>query len=220
MAASTTIRRPSFSELLRERSWHMHQEAEGATFMKALMKGEIDRSGYERMTVQHYFIYDALERVGCELRDNPVVAPFLTSRLDRVPSLRADLEALLGPAWERGIRPLPATARYVQRIRDMASWPGGYIAHHYTRYLGDLSGGLAIGAVVTRVYGLEEAGASFYRFDLIDKPKLFKDEYRATLDAGPWDVDEQDRMIDEVLYAYRLNTDVFADLGRVVGLHA
>ncbi|NED99117.1 biliverdin-producing heme oxygenase [Phytoactinopolyspora halotolerans] len=216
----TTVDRPSFSQRLRERSWTLHQRAEGAGFMKALMNGEIERAGYALMVSQHLFIYDALETTECDLRDNEVAGPFITERLHRVPSLRADLDALLGTDWAERAEPLPATRTYAARIREMAAWPGGFVAHHYTRYLGDLSGGLAIGRVVARVYGLDGPGVSFYRFDRIDKPKVFKDEYRHRLDSTAWEPDEQERIIDEVLNAYRLNTEVFADLARELGMGA
>ncbi|WP_216843640.1 heme oxygenase (biliverdin-producing) [Phytoactinopolyspora alkaliphila] len=218
MTAQTTVDRPFFSQLLRERSWGFHQRAESAGFMQALMDGEIDRAGYALMVAQHLAIYEALETVERELYTSDVAKPFLTDKLHRVPSLRADLAALVGPERVRTLPLLPATLRYTVRIREMSGWAGGFVAHHYTRYLGDLSGGLAIGKVVARVYGLTDAGVSFYRFDQIEKPKPFKDEYRAHLDAAPWEPDEQERVIAEVLNAYQLNTDVFTDLAEAVGL--
>ena len=36
--------------------------------------------------------------------------------------------------------------------------------------------------------------------------------YREQLDAEQWDPAESERVIDEVLYAYQLNTDLFVDL--------
>ena len=35
---------------------------------------------------------------------------------------------------------------------------------------------------------------------------MFKDEYRARVDAAPWDEDEQSRIVDEIKLAFRLNT--------------
>ncbi len=186
--------------------------------MKALMNGEIDRSGYALMVTQHLFIYDALEAVGRELRNNQIAGAFIADELLRGPHLRADLDELLEPGWPERVTPLPATTRYVARLRDMATWPPGFVAHHYTRYLGDLSGGLAIGQVVARVYGLSGPGVSFYRFERIPRPKVFKDGYRERLDTLFLDTDEQERMIQEVLTAYQLNTDVFVELGQAVGL--
>ena len=45
-------------------------------------------------------------------------------------------------------------------------------------------------------------------------PKAFKETYREQLDAAGWDEAERERVIDEVLHAYRLNTELFEDLTR------
>jgi heme oxygenase len=52
----------------------------------------------------------------------------------------------------------------------------------------------------------------FYLFGDIAKPKEFKETYRAQLDAVDWDDAERDRVIDEVMVAYRFNTELFLDL--------
>lgn len=205
----------TFSQILRERSWPLHDEANGAGFITALMAGKISRAGYADMVTQHLFVYEALESVAAGMRDDPLAGPFVTDDLDRVPSLRRDLAFLLGSADALDdLEPLPATRRYADRIRETAQWPGGFVAHHYTRYLGDLSGGLAVGTLVARTYGFELGGdgVRFYRFEQIPKPRPFKDAYRARLDAAPWNPDERDRVIDEVILAYRMNTAIFTDL--------
>jgi len=92
------------------------------------------------------------------------------------------------------------------------TWPGGFVAHHYTRYLGDLSGGLFIGKLMARQFGFETNGIGFYLFDQIADPAAFKDVYREQLDAVAWDAEERERVIDEVLAAYQFNTDLFVDL--------
>ena len=113
------------------------------------------------------------------------------------------------------LEPLPTTRRYVARINQVgAAWAGGFVAHHYTRYLGDLSGGLFIGRLMQRRFGFETNGIGFYLFDDIADPKAFKDVYREQLDAVPWDDAEKERVIDEVLLAYRFNTELFEDLER------
>jgi heme oxygenase len=106
--------------------------------------------------------------------------------------------------------------RYVDRIDEIAAdhWAGGFVAHHYTRYLGDLSGGQAIRRIMQRHFGFETNGVGFYLFDQIASPKAFKDTYREQLDAVDWDAAERERVIDEVLAAYRLNTELFDDLAQ------
>lgn len=56
---------------------------------------------------------------------------------------------------------------------------------------------------------------SFYSFPAIPKPKLFKDEYRARLDALPFDAAERARVAAEAQVAFDLNTAVFSELGAV-----
>ena len=204
-----------FSTLLRERSSGAHSASEGEGFMSGLLKGEGTRDDYVSLVAQHYFIYRALEGAAERMAADPIAAPFITDRLTRLPALEADLEFLIGPDWADTVRPLPTTARYVARIEEVGTtWPGGFIAHHYTRYLGDLSGGIFIGRVMARRFGFETNGIGFYLFDDIADPAAFKDVYREQLDSAPWDEAERERVIDEVLLAYRFNTELFEDLDR------
>lgn len=202
-----------FSTALRERSRTAHSGSESAGFMDDLMRGRGTREDYVALVAQHWFIYEALEDVGERMRDSPIAAPFLSDKLTRLPALEADLAFLIGPDWREHIAPLPTTVRYVDRIREVgATWPGGFVAHHYTRYLGDLSGGQFIGKLMARQFGFETNGIGFYLFAEIADPASFKDVYRDRLDAAGWDAAERERVIDEVLLAYQLNTDLFADL--------
>jgi heme oxygenase len=202
-----------FSQALRERTRSVHEESEGAVFMQDLMSGRGSREDYIQLLGQHYFIYQALEEAAVRMADDPVAALFITPKLTRLPAIEADLEFLLGQEWRERISPLPSTFRYTARIREVgASWPGGFIAHHYTRYLGDLSGGQIIRTLLQRQYGFETNGVGFYLFDEIAKPKVFKDVYRAQLDAVDWTEEERDRVIAEVGLAFRFNTELFDDL--------
>lgn len=203
-----------FSQALRERTWTSHGDSEGADFMHDLMTGKGTRDDYIALVAQHYFIYEALEAAAARFANDPIAAPFISEQLTRLPALEADLRFLLGADWRDEIAPLPTTVRYVDRINEIADegWAGGFIAHHYTRYLGDLSGGQAIAKLMARQFGFETNGIGFYIFDQIASPKHFKDTYREQLDAVAWDAVERERVIDEVLAAYRFNTELFVDL--------
>lgn len=203
----------SFSTALRERSRTAHSGSEHAGFMDDLMRGNGTREDYVALVAQHWFIYEALEGAEARMKESPIAAPFLSDKLTRLPALEADLEFLIGSDWRSQITPLPTTVRYVDRIREVgATWPGGFVAHHYTRYLGDLSGGLFIGKLMARQFGFDTNGIGFYIFAEIGDPASFKDVYRTQLDAAGWDDDERERVIDEVLAAYQFNTDLFIDL--------
>ena len=203
-----------FSQALRERTWAGHGESEGASFMSDLMTGKGTRDDYIALVAQHFFVYEALERASDAFAGDPVAAPFITDQLTRLPALEADLAFLLGAGWRDAIGPLPTTVRYVRRIHEIvdAGWAGGFVAHHYTRYLGDLSGGQVIRTLMQRQFGFETNGVGFYLFDQIASPKQFKETYREQLDAVGWDGAERERVIDEVLAAYTLNTELFDDL--------
>lgn len=204
-----------FFTALRERSSGAHSGSESAGFMADLLKGEGTREDYVALVAQHWFIYEALEGAADRMRRDPVASVFISDKLTRLPALEADLAFLIGDDWTQRITPLPTTERYVARIRQVgATWAGGFVAHHYTRYLGDLSGGLFIGKLMARRFGFETNGIGFYIFGDIADPKAFKDVYREQLDAAPWDEAEKQRVIDEVLLAYRFNTELFDDLAR------
>ncbi|WP_374313995.1 heme oxygenase (biliverdin-producing) [Microbacterium sp.] len=202
-----------FSTALRERSSRAHSSSEHSGFMADLMKGEGTRDDYVALVAQHWFIYEALERTAEQMRNDPVAAVFISDKLTRLPALESDLEFLVGPDWRETIVALPTTRAYVDRINDVgATWAGGFVAHHYTRYLGDLSGGQFIGRLMARRFGFDTNGIGFYLFEDIADSKAFKEVYRDQLDAAPWDAAEQERVIDEVLLAYRFNTELFDDL--------
>jgi heme oxygenase len=205
----------TFSEALKAATWSAHSTAEHSPYMEALLGGRLTVEGYAELLVQSHAVYEVLEEAAARMAEDPLAGSFVSPNLTRVPSLEADLGFLLGSAWRSTTSPSPATRRYVDRLREICfDWPGGFVAHHYTRYMGDLSGGQVIGRLVERAYSFDDGrGVEFYAFPGIEKPKVFKDRYRASLDAATWDADEQRRVIDEVLVAYRLNTELLADLG-------
>ncbi len=98
----------------------------------------------------------------------------------------------------------------------------GYIAHHYTRYLGDLSGGQIIRDKAERTWGFARKGdgVRFYVFEGISNPAAFKREYRALLDAVSVDDLEKQRIVAECKRAFSLNSDVFRALGEEFPLSA
>jgi heme oxygenase len=196
-----------------------HAAAESTPFVTELMAGRLTVSAYARLASQHYFIYEALEEGGAALADDPAAAPFVALDLDRLPAIRRDLAFLLGPAWRAHFEPLPATAGYASRLREVAreGWAAGYVAHHYTRYLGDLSGGQLIRRALERGYGLGDEGTAFYAFPGIAAGAV-KRRYRELLDAAPWDEPERDRFVAEVSLAFRLNKAVFDELASAVSV--
>ncbi|WP_245681866.1 heme oxygenase (biliverdin-producing) [Actinomadura kijaniata] len=204
-----------FAAELRAATWGDHGDNEGSAYMSALVEGRLGREEYAALVGQLYHVYDLLEQAADALAGDPVAGPFAFADLRRRDALRADLAYLHGPDWADRIAPNAATRAYCDRLREVCfDWPGGFVAHHYTRYLGDLSGGQYIGRQVQRTLGLgrDDDGVLFYRFP--GKPKAYKDAYRELLDAAPWDEAERARVVAEVRRAYRLNADLTAELSR------
>lgn len=205
-----------FSTLIRIASHEQHTEAENTSFMGDMLGGRLGVEAYALYTAQLWFVYRALEDAAAGLAGDPVAGPFLRPELRRVPELERDLAHLLGPGWRDGLTPLPATAAYAARVSQLArEWPGGYVAHHYTRYLGDLSGGQIIRGTAEKNWGFERKGdgVRFYVFEGIVNPAAFKREYRLLLDAVPADDLEKQRIVDECKHAFALNTTLFHELG-------
>ena len=207
------------SVLLRDATRDEHERTESSPFVTALMGGGLDRSAYTALLGQSYLFYSVLEEAGDRWRGDAVIGEFVSDALTRKDALEADLAWLSGPQWRAGVAPLPATQRYVDRLRQVCfSSRSAFVAHHYTRYLGDLSGGQIIRSKLRAIYGLTEDGVRFYIFDGIAKPKVFKDGYRALIDAVPWDAGERTSLIAEANEAFRLNRGVFDDLGKALGV--
>ncbi|MCX4677732.1 biliverdin-producing heme oxygenase [Streptomyces sp. NBC_01433] len=212
-----------FSTLIRTASHEQHVEAETSTFMSDMLGGRLGVDAYTRYTEQLWFVYRALEEGAEALRADPVTGPFIQSELMRRAELERDLAHLAGPGWREGLEPLPATAAYADRVAECArTWPAGYIAHHYTRYLGDLSGGQIIRDTAEKTWGFARKGdgVRFYVFEEIPNPAAFKRGYRELLDAVNADDLEKQRIIDECKRAFALNTAVFQELGEVFPLSA
>lgn len=201
----THLSAPPLSTLLRERTAAVHQAAESSPFFVALAQGRVTPAGVVGLLQRLLPVYDELEQVGTTWATDPEVGPLLVPGLARAPSLRAELAAL-------GALPStssPAAWEYAHRVRSAGgSSAPAYVAHHYTRYLGDLSGGQVVGQALRASLGLD---LSFFRFPALRGP-VVKREYRAHLDTLAWDAAQQEEAVDEASLAFRLNQDLAAEL--------
>lgn len=203
-----------FSVRIREATRAEHGAAESTGFIARLMGGELSEGDYWRLIAQYLPVYEALEARVEELAEtSPLVASFHDPRLARSTAIRHDLATRFGDDAAIEV-PLPITEDYAQRIRH-ADAPR-LLAHHYLRYLGDLSGGQAIGALVARHYGVPRAQLSIWDFSEIDAPKRVKDAYRLRLDSIT-DPADQEAFLDESRTGYRLAGDLFSALGEAGG---
>ncbi|MEU6661371.1 biliverdin-producing heme oxygenase [Streptomyces sp. NPDC046821] len=226
----------AFSALIRAASHEQHAEAESTTFMSDLLGGALGVEAYARYTEQLWFVYRELEGGGLEggaggqvgggleglegLVGDPVAGPFIQPELFRLREIERDLAHLRGDGWRDSLSALPATQVYADRVAEcVRSWPGGYVAHHYTRYLGDLSGGQIIRDKAEKAWGFARKGdgVRFYVFEGVSNPAAFKRRYRELLDGVCADELERQRIVGECKLAFSLNTGVFKALGEEFG---
>lgn len=201
----------ALSALLRSSTRSQHEHAETRSFVTDLMGGALDRAAYVDLARQHHVIYSHLEAAAERFAQDPLVGRFVMPEVARVGRVRADLATMCGEDWESQIEPLPATQVYAQRLAELTE-PAHFLAHAYTRYLGDLSGGQAIAAMLRRHYGMTPDELTFYSFD-VGKIKHFKDRYREMMDEVPFTPEQKERVAAEAQVAFELNAAVFVELG-------
>ena len=146
-----------------------------------------------------------------KLRGDSTLGKLLFTELERVPALEQDLRYFYGPIWRSIVEPTDQCQRYVNRIREVSKdEPELLIAHHYTRYIGDLSGGQILKKIAERAIGTE--GLNFYDFPKIDDKKGFKASYKSMLDTLDLDQHQINAIIVEANYAFRLNMYMFEEI--------
>lgn len=205
------------SAAMKEGSQAEHTAAENSGFMSELLGGRVNELGYTDYLLRLRMVYEALESTARELAGDAAVSAVVDPALERLAAIDADLDHWLGDSAAAVSRTIdsPAAEAYRNRILTTGEWAPLFVAHHYTRYLGDLSGGQAIGRILDRTFELDGAGVSFYAFTDIPKPKPYKDAYRAALDSIGEQVGEAGvaRIVEETKAAFRLNQGLFAELG-------
>ncbi|HET6529234.1 MAG TPA: biliverdin-producing heme oxygenase [Actinoplanes sp.] len=189
-----------------------HNAAQGSGFLDGLAAGRLPAAAYADLVAQHYVIYETLEQAALAMVDDPVAGDFVRPELNRVPALTRDLAFLVGPDWRDRIAVRPATSAYRARLVAVAfDRASAFVAHHYTRYLGDLSGGQYLGPAIAKWYGRDRDGHRFFVFEGV-RPPAFRAAYRAMLDRISWPRADEDAFMAEVAEAYRLNIALLAEL--------
>ncbi|XPP27462.1 MAG: heme oxygenase (biliverdin-producing) [Leucobacter sp.] len=214
---SQRLRAVSFGGHGSSKTWD-GEEKSGPRYYEAYLNGGLNREGIAAQAAQHFLMYEAIEGAAEEHRRRLGEGfGFWFPELHRVPALREDLRHWIGEDWEQQVRgryATPGIRAYADRIEEVSrdSLPH-FVAHHYTRYLADLSGGLMIARMFEQSYGIEgDTGVKFYRFPGIEDPKAFKERYRELLDGAGFSEEEQAVIAEEVALAYRLNGEAGADL--------
>jgi heme oxygenase (biliverdin-producing, ferredoxin) len=205
-----------FSRVLRRETWSDHGRAEHTPFEIALVRGTIPVEAYRDLLGQVWHVYSALEDRAEQLKDDPIASKVIFPELNRKEAVEQDLVHFYGQDWRDQIKPLPITEEYVERIKN--STPGQFVAHHYNRYLADLSGGFMIDEAIKRAWNLDEDGRRYYQFPGIPDATHFKKDYRKRLDELPVDDAGRRIIIEETFIAYELNIDMVNQLAENYGV--
>jgi heme oxygenase len=191
---------------LYNRTKTLHLEAERTGIIRGLLRGEANRSGYILLLRNMLPAYQAMEH-GLERHSaSPGIELLSRYRLGRSPAIESDLVALCGEHWQRDVPMLAAGEQYASRIAHAAGGDGTrLIAHAYTRYLGDLSGGQILQRLLVRSLDLRPTELTFYDFPGVSDLDALKSDYRRALDqAGAVTVDPQ-AIVEEGAIAFSLN---------------
>lgn len=208
------------SEALKTGTEEAHKEAESVHFVKNFIRGKIDRSLYALFVAQMFHVYRRLEMELDKHAPQHFSDCHFPKELNRSEALRDDIDFWQGSSDEPPIS--PATQDYLDRIAIVAKErPLLLLAHAYTRYLGDLSGGKILARVAKRALFLDSddngmtEGLAFYDFPLLrGSVKAFKDKYRQALnDLHFEDSDEAvQAIVKEANIAFLLNMRLFEEL--------
>ena len=203
-----------FSVQIKEGTKKSHSAAENTSFVASFLRGVVSKESYKNLVKDLYYVYRTMEEEIEKHKDHPVVGKLYLPELYRVNNLERDLRFYYGPNWRALIMPSEACANYVSRIKCVSiEDPALLVGHHYTRYLGDLSGGQILKNIAEKAMNLKDnQGLYFYDFDKIDNAKEYKTKYRTILDELPLTESQQNAIIVEANWAFRLNMYMFDQL--------
>ncbi|VTJ87100.1 Hypothetical predicted protein [Marmota monax] len=105
--------------------------------------------------------------------------------------------------------------KYVERIHYIGqNEPELVVAHAYTRYMGDLSGGQVLKKVAQRALKLPSTGegTQFYLFEHVDNAQQFKQFYRSRMNALDLNLKTKERIVEEASKAFEDNMQIFNEL--------
>lgn len=206
------------SKSLKTGTLRVHRSAENVHFVRDFLKGTVPKEAFIELTRAYYHVYYAMEVGLRKMPKHLMHCDF--SVLERADALAADLRHILdtpdGQEVDFGT-PSPATQEYVDQIHLLAKEdPLLLLAHAYTRYMGDLSGGQILSRAAEKAYGFTpDKGLSFFRFEKVGASaqdiKAFKKVFRSSLDALQLSARRADALVHEANKAFLLNILLFQE---------
>lgn len=203
----------TLSKQIKEGTKKSHTMAENTGFITCFLKGVVEKKSYVTLMSDLYHVYSAMEEEIEKHKNDPVVSKIYYPELFRKESIEKDLQYYLGDDWKSQVTQTNSCKEYVGRIRDVSGFsPMLLISHHYTRYIGDLSGGQVLKGIAQTALGVEDDAMNFYIFKDIPDEKKFKNDYRNTLDSLPLSQTQIDLIIAEANNAFKYNMKVFNEI--------
>ncbi|WP_061025539.1 biliverdin-producing heme oxygenase [Bradyrhizobium sp. CCH5-F6] len=200
---------PSVVTALYFRTKALHAEAERTGIIRSLLRGEASRTGYILLLRNLLPAYRAMEH-GLERHSGSPGIELLSSfRLARAHAIESDLATLCGERWIEDVPLLAAGEIYAERVAHAADGDGmRLIAHAYTRYLGDLSGGQILQRLLARTLKLRPSELTFYDFPHFADLELLKADYRRALDEAGAIAPDPQVVVEEGAIAFSMNIDL------------
>lgn len=171
-----------------------------------------------------------MEELLAQYKDHPVVSIIhFPHELNRREAIEKDLEFFYGKDRVAELTNTetmtPAVKKYVKAMQDAcAKSPALLIAHSYSRYLGDLSGGQILSKRLKKsILKLDEndsswdtiEGLNFYHFHNLGNQTDFKNFYRERLNAAKVDQNTRDLIVSEAVQSFELNIDLFDEIQKL-----
>ncbi|KAM8930154.1 heme oxygenase 1 [Pelodytes ibericus] len=204
------------SEALKEETKEVHEQAENTELMKNFQKGLVSLEEFKLVISSLYFVYEALEEEIERNKDNSAFSPlYFPLELHRKDALEQDLDYFYGPQWRKKIPYPQSTKNYVNWLHHVGQKePELLVAHAYTRYLGDLSGGQVLKKIAQKALQLPVTGEglAFFTFDNVSNATKFKQLYRSRMNSLDIDTATKQRIVQEAKTAFLLNVKVFEEL--------
>lgn len=215
-----------------------HSMAENTAFVQGFFKGISSPDSYKNLLTSLYYVYHAMEvEVMDAIQDESIstddakwIQALDVAPLRRLTGLEKDMEFFYGPNWKNDMAPpSKGTEAYVGRIRELVASATTakeeestkqesllylFVAHQYTRYLGDLFGGQMMGNMASRSMDLPQdgSGVAFYTFENVPSTKDFITEWYTTLNDLGVSAAKQQAIVDEANLVFSLNIGILEEL--------
>ncbi|KAG0749620.1 hypothetical protein G6F62_000364 [Rhizopus arrhizus] len=222
---SDILENPQLASAMREGTKVVHKAAETSVFTKRFLRGVISADEYGRYINSLYFVYLYMESLLEEYKDHPAVKLIYFPReLNRKETLEKDLAFFYGPERAAALANpqtmTPAVKSYVKAMKDACNVnPALLIAHSYSRYLGDLSGGQILSKRLKKhILHYDDTtwdsseGLNFYYFNNLGNQAEFKNFYRERLDSAKVNAVTRDLIVTEAVKSFELNIALFDEI--------